>query len=139
MSIKKLTFAWAAAFIIMFGIGGLLHMVIFKDWFASHPGAMNVARKDVSIHYIWIAIAILALIMSYMYPKGYEGGSKVLEGLKFGLIISILWSLPVSMIVYATTLAVSKSFILMNVILHALEQGLGGIVIALIYGDKPKE
>jgi len=40
---------------------------------------------------IGLAYLMVGIIMAYMYPKGYEGGSPVGEGLKFGAIIGLLW------------------------------------------------
>ena len=84
-----------------------------------------------------LALIILGLIMSYMYPKGVEGNDKIMQGLKFGVIISLLWFLPCNLIEYSMTTVLSLQSILFDAVLHAIEQGLGGVAIALVYGNLP--
>jgi hypothetical protein len=140
MNAKKLLLATLAAFVIMFAVGGLTHLVIFKDWFINHTGiAGSLNRPAMLMQYSIIALLLLAFIMSYLYPKGVEGSNKIMQGLKFGLIISVLWFLPCNLIEYSMTTVLSLKAVLMNVVLHAIEQGLGGIVIALVYGNIPFE
>jgi hypothetical protein len=139
MNIKKLTIATLASFVTMFIIAGVTHVVIFKTWFLNHPGMeANINRADPMMQYAIIAGLIVAFVMSYLYPKGVEGKSKIMQGLKFGIMVSILlFSCP--LIQYAFTTTLSRSAILMDGVLHAAEQGLGGVVIALVYGNAPFE
>jgi len=139
MNIKKLLIATLLSFITMFAVAGFTHVVLFKTWFLNHPGsASNINRTDPMMQYTVIAGLIVAFIMSYFYPKGVEGNNKIAQGLKFGIIVSILlFSCP--LIQYAFTTTLSRSAILMDAVLHLVEQGLGGIVIALVYGNEPFE
>lgn len=140
MNIKKLLIATIAAFAVMFSVGGLTHLVLFKDWFLNHTGiAGNLNRTEPLIQFTIAGLLLLALLMSYLYPKGVEGNNKIMQGLKFGIIISVLWFFPCNLIQYTMTTALSMKAILMDTALHAVEQGLGGIVIALIYGNAPFE
>jgi Zn-dependent protease with chaperone function len=137
MNIKKLLIATAAAFAVMFGVGGLTHLVLFKDWLLNHPGlAGNINRPEPMLQYTIAALLLLAFIMAYLYPKGMEGDNKIMQGLKFGIIISVLFFFPCNLIQYSMTTALSMKAILMDAVLHAVEQGLGGIVIALVYGNE---
>lgn len=137
MNIKKLLIATAAAFAVMFGVGGLTHLVLFKNWILNHPGlAGNINRPEPMLHYTIAALLLLAFIMAYLYPKGMEGDNKIMQGLKFGIIISVLFFVPCNLIQYSMTTALSLKAILMDAVLHAVEQGLGGIVVALVYGKE---
>jgi len=139
MNIKKLLLATLASFATMFVVAGFTHVVLFKAWFQAHPGdAINITRADPMMQYAVLAGLIVAFIMSYFYPKGVEGNNKIMQGLKFGILVSILlFSCP--LIQYAFTTTLSRSAIAMDGILHLVEQGLGGIVIALVYGNEPFE
>ena len=60
------------------------------------------------------------MLMAYLYPKGYSEGSPVGEGLKFGILIGLIWILPLGLI--------------LDAVWHLVEEGAGGIVIGLVYG-----
>ena len=142
MNMKKLLMATGAGFVVMFAIGGLTHLVLFKQWFLDHPGLagnLNRAEGEGLPQFVALALLLLAFIMAYMYPKGVEGDNKIMQGLKFGLLISVLWFLPCDLVHYAMTKAISIEAIAMDVVLHAVEQGAGGIAIALVYGNLQKK
>ena len=135
---KKLLIATVASAVTMFVVGGLTHLVIFKDLLLSLKGATaDINRAEPLLSITILALLILAFIMSYMYPKGVEGSDKIMQGLKFGVIISLLWFLPCNLIEYSMTTVLSLKSILFDVVLHAIEQGLGGVAIALVYGNLP--
>ena len=132
--------ATVAAAVVMFVVGGLTHLVLFKDWFLNHKGmAGNLDRTEPMMPYVIAALLILSFLMAYMYPKGVEGDNKVMQGLKFGVIISLIWFLPCNLIQYSMSTTLSMKAILMDVVLHAVEQGLGGVAIALVYGNEAFE
>ncbi len=62
-----------------------------------------------------------------------------MDGLKFGVVIGILWVVPYALISYGVITIYSKKAIFMYAIYHLVEQGAGGIVIALIYGKASTE
>ena len=86
---------------------------------------------------IFLAYLILGLLMAYIYPLGYKEGKPVMEGLRFGIIIGILWVFPHELAM-AGAHGESLSYVFKNAAWHMLEQGAGGIVIAQIY-KKAKE
>ncbi len=135
---KKLFLAAIAGAVTMFVVGGLTHLVIFKDLLLSLKGSVvDINRPEPLLPVTILALIILGLIMSYMYPKGVEGNDKIMQGLKFGVIISLLWFLPCNLIEYSMTTVLSLQSILFDAVLHAIEQGLGGVAIALVYGNLP--
>jgi hypothetical protein len=85
--------------------------------------------------FIIIAYAILALLMTYIYPQGYKGGVPLKEGMRFGATMGLLWVLPMSVVMYAV-MGTSGTLIIVDSLWHVVEQGVGGIVIAYIYGSK---
>ena len=80
-----------------------------------------------------VAYIILALIMSYIYPLGYKGKTPLWEGLKFGIIIGILWVFPHGLAM-AGVHETSIIYEIKNMLYHIFEQGIGGIIIGFIYG-----
>ena len=85
---KKFVGAWVVGAVVMFVLAGLWHMVILSGFYATH--AYFPAREGALIGYIALGYIVLALLMAYVYPKGYSGGAPATEGLKFGVIIGLL-------------------------------------------------
>ena len=129
MNIQKILLSTIGAGIAMFALAGLWHMVLMSDLYASE---MN--RAEPSMYLIGGSYFVLALLMSYMYPKGIEGTNKIANGIKFGIVIGLLWVLPHSLILYAIMEGSTLKVVLIDVAWHAVEQACGGVVIALIYG-----
>ena len=71
--------------------------------------------------------------MAYMYPKGYEGGSPIAEGLKFGAVIGLLWWFSTNLVLYGA-LDGPFSMVLVDGAWHVVEEGLAGIALGLVYG-----
>jgi hypothetical protein len=127
MKIQKLLLAIVVGFIVMFGLAGLFHLVIMKDFFMEKLGG------EPSIHYAMLSYAFLAILMSYIYPFGYKGGSPVKEGLIFGILMGLLCRLPLQVLEMGYG-RVDLSFVVTEAVWHMVEEGIGGIAIAMVYG-----
>jgi len=140
MDIKKLIIATLAGFFTLFILGYVWHILLMSDFYANHQGRIgNVDREEPLILYIALGTFVLAFLMSYMYPKGMEGSNHIMDGLKFGAIIGLLWVLPHNIVLYGATTVLSKTAILGDGLWHIVEEGLGGLVIALVYGKQKVE
>jgi hypothetical protein len=131
MDLKKLLIAFVAGFVVMFLLAGLWHMVIMSDFYFSSD--LNL-REQPLMGYITLGYLVLALLMAYVYPKGYAGGAPVKEGLKFGVLFGLIWILPHSLALFGFSSATTGVQLIVDAIWHLVEQGSGGIVIALVYG-----
>ena len=128
MNYKKLILATLATAFVMWATAGVWHNLIVANYYARETGASHDGIGAIIIAYV-----ILGLFMSYMYPLGYKGGKPVLEGLRFGVIIGILWVFPHELAMVGAH-GESLSYVIRNGLWHIVEQGLGGIVLGLIYG-----
>ena len=88
LNLRKLILSTLIGGLGMWIIAGIWHNLImanlYKDVHATHEG----------LGVLLVAYFILALIMAYIYPLGYKGKSTVIEGLRFGNIIGLLWVFP---------------------------------------------
>ena len=134
MDTKKCVIATVVGFVVMFLLAGLWHMLIMGNFYASH--SYFPARETPMMEYIGLGYLILALLMAYIYPKGYSSGSPVKEGAIFGGLIGLLWILPFSIVLHGVFNFGTKTLVLVDAIWHIVEQGIGGIVIGVIYGRK---
>ena len=77
--------------------------------------------------------------MAYMYPKmytkGYEGGTPLGEGMKFGAIIGLLWWLPTNLVLYGVTES-PFSMVIVDSAWHVVEEALGGAALGLVCGPQ---
>ena len=135
MNLKKLLMASVASFAVTFAIGGLWHMKLMHDWYVAHAGAMgDISRPEPNMLFIAGGSFLLSLMMSYIYPKGVESDNKMMEGLKFGVMMGILAFMPLELILHGATMIFSKHALLMDGIFQAVNGGIGGIIIAMVYG-----
>ncbi len=132
MNIRKFILATIAGGVTMWIVAGIWHNLImanlYKETHATHEG----------IGIMLVAYIVLALIMVYMYPLGYKGGKPVIEGLRFGMIIGILWVFPHELVMTGAHDGKSIIYVFKNAGWHMIEQGIGGIIIGLIYGRVKK-
>jgi len=133
MNFKKMMFALVAGFVAMFLLSGLWHMLIMGDFYQAN-GPSN-AFAEPKMQFIIVGYFILAILMAYIYPLGYKSGSPVIEGLKFGLLMGLLWILPESVVLFGV-MESSGTLLVVDAIWHLVEQGIGGIVIGLVYGSQ---
>ena len=110
--------------LVMWIVAGLWHNLImanlYEDVHATHEG----------IGLLLVAYFILAGFMAYLYPLIYTGKKPVTDGLKFGIIIGLLWVFPHDLAM-AGAHETSIIYVIKNALWHMVEQGIGGIIIAL--------
>jgi len=127
MNYKKILLAALVSGFGMWVTAGIWHNLImanlYEDVHAEHDG----------IGILLIAYFVLSLIMSYMYPLVYRNGKPILEGLKFGMIIGVLWVFPHELAMAGAHDGKSILYVFKNGIWHMLEQGIGGIIIGLMF------
>jgi len=133
MDFKKFSMAVVGGFIAMFIPGGLWHMLIMKDFYNKYGGDSALAEPNMI--FIILGVLILAALMAYMYPQGYKGGSPVKEGLRFGVVIGLLWILLYNVIMIGV-MGTAKTLVVVDALWHIFEQGIGGIVIGYVYRAK---
>ena len=73
------------AFVVMFGLGGLWHQVLMGDYYAAI--LPTVARAEPDLVVVGLGYLITAAVMVFIFPIGYQGGSGVAEGFRFGAVV----------------------------------------------------
>ncbi|MDH5752986.1 MAG: hypothetical protein OEZ59_11305 [Deltaproteobacteria bacterium] len=128
MNVKKTALATLAGGVVMWAAAGLWHKVILSGFYEN---ATHATHEGVGV--ILLAYLVLAALMSYMYPLGYKGGSPLAEGLRFGVLIGILWVFPHELAM-AGAHGESLLYPFQNAAVHMVEQGVGGVVIGYVHG-----
>jgi len=136
MDTKKFLLASLAGAAVMFLLSGLWHAVLLKDFYAAQFGA--AVRAEPLVSFSFLSYLSLAILMAIVFPFGYKGGAVVKEGLRFGILMGLLCRLPFSLVFYANSTSFTMSHVLFDGAWHIVEQGIGGIVMALIYVRKTR-
>ena len=98
MDIKKFLLSTIGAGVVMFILAGLWHSALMSDLYAS-----DSSRAEPNMLLIAVSYLILAVLMAYIYPKGIEGTNKIANGIKFGILVGLIWALPHALVMHAAT------------------------------------
>lgn len=134
MDTKKYLIATVTGLIVMFALAYVGHTLLLESLF-EHSPMDAIAKEMPNIPGIAVAYLVLSLLMTYMYPKGVEGGSVMGNGLRFGILVGLIFSVPISIIMYSTIEGGTVTMIVAEGVWHMIEQGAGGIAIAYVYGS----
>ena len=112
-------------------VGGLSMWILAGLW---HNLILPTVNKNIHAHHegigiLLIAYFILAFFMTYVYTLINKKNKPVLEGLKIGILIGIIWVFPHGLAM-AGTHDTSILYEIKNTIWHIFEQGVGGIIMA---------
>jgi hypothetical protein len=135
MDLKKLFLSTIAASIFLILINTVLFPLVFPDGPAQFYA--NAREKPLFLFNLLAYIAT-AFLLAYIYPIGYRGGSPRVEGIRFGMYMGLLVSLPHTFHVYAT---VDYAFYSAALVIAwtIVVWGAVGIVIALVHGSRKGE
>lgn len=127
--LKKLMLATLCGGFGMWVVAGLWHNLILptlnKNIHAHHEG----------LFILLIAYFILALLMAYVYSLIRKSNKPIIDGLKLGIVIGILWVFPHGLAM-AGTHGSSIIYEIKNTLWHIVEQGIGGIIVSLVYAKR---
>jgi hypothetical protein len=132
MNARKFILAAIAYVVLTFAIAASWHLVFFKDLYDQ---LAIFTRKEPLIPLGIVSIVAQALILAYLYPLLYRGGSPAKEGLKFGLLIGVLMA-SIAVFAEAGKQNVSSltTWLVFESAYYLLQFGALGVIIGLIYG-----
>jgi hypothetical protein len=127
MKISRIALSGLAGSVVMFGLGAIGHSVILKDF------REGVLRQHPNLPAIYGGILVLALLMTYLHSISYRGDSRVIAGLRIGILVALLWTIPGGLVRFGAQQGISMVAVLLDSAWHVIEEGLGGVVVALVY------
>ena len=133
MNAKKMLQAWLAGFVVMYIISIIWYLFIIGGYNEVQFAA--VARAEPSMTLIIVGYLVLTFLMSYIYPIGFKGGAPLHEGLRFGVLLGLVISLPTALI-YSGAYNMPLIANLIDAAYHTVEITIGATVMALIYGSE---
>ena len=128
---KNLVIPTIASTIAMFGISLVWHFIATPILYPPN----SVPSGEPNVLYVILGYIVFTALMVYLYPKFVGKNKSLLEGFRFGAFMGVLWNVPLVLIFmgvmnYPALAAFLDSF------WGIIEQGIGGIVIALLYWRK---
>jgi hypothetical protein len=130
---KNLLYATLAATAVMFALAGLYTGVLAHEFIVNNVDP-TLLRNPPNLILVACGYFLLALLMALLYPRlGRLNDSPAISGLYFGLAAGVCWLMPYSLVLFGVYkfpyVALPLDFAWALV-----EQGIGGLVIGLIYG-----
>lgn len=122
---KNLMIATLSSGLGMWIIGGLWHNLILPNVNS------KIEAHHEGIGIMLIAYFCLSFLMVYLYLQ-INNKHTILNGLKLGIIIGVLWVFPHGLAM-AGTHETSILYEFKNTLYHIFEQGIGGIIIGALF------
>jgi len=113
--------------VAMWIVAGVAHEIVFVSFFAD---ATHASHQGPAL--IFVAYVLLASMMAYLYALLPKSDNYLIDGLKFGVFIGILWVFPHGVAIAAAH-GKSLTHEVLNGAWHMVEQAIGGLVIAQVY------
>ncbi len=132
---KKVWIGFIASYVAFAILGYIVNDVILMGTYQS---LSSVWRPDIAqkLWIFWITGLFYSFFFSFIFSKGYEGKG-IAEGVRYGLYIGLMMEIPAAFGQYAVY-PVPHSLALQWFIYGLIENIIVGVVLAMVYGMKPK-
>ena len=135
---KRTVFAVIAASVVMFSLAGLYTGVLARAFIASHVD-QSLLRTPPNLILVFFGYVVLALLMSVLYSRLVRvTGSPAWSGLRFGMVAAVCWLMPYSLVLFGVY-KFPYAALPLDFAWALLEQGIGGLVIGMIYGKSHRD
>jgi hypothetical protein len=138
MDYRRIALAAIVAWLVNSVYGVIMWIAVLGDGFASYPAVFRPQETMNANVPIMLGAGLIAMFaLAFIYAKGYEGGSGVLEGIRFGLLLAIFTVCFVSIPMF-TMLNISPQLGAMSSVTCFFEMVLIGVIIGSLYrrGDQ---
>ncbi len=133
MNISRVALAAVAAWIVDAVYGFVVYGNLLKSEFARYPGIYRPENSATAyMPFLFGGILLAMFAAAYIYAKGYEGGSGVQEGLRFGVLLGV-FVVGYDAIVNYAIMNLGRRVAGSLAIAGLVEWIIAGVVIGLIY------
>lgn len=132
MNMKKIILATISYVMLTMAVAYPWHMMWFHELY---QGMGAYTRPEPSIPLGMLAMLTQGIIIAYLYPFYYKGGSPILQGIKFSLIIgAVVYSVMGFAMAAKIDINPISTFLFYSVVFQLIQFVLTGAVLGLIYG-----
>jgi hypothetical protein len=133
MNYGRLALAALAATIVDAIYGFVVYGQILSGEFGKYPAIYRSAETQTAyLPLMLVGILFAMLVASYLYAKGYEGGSGLQEGMRFGVLVGLVMVGYVAGVNYAI-MNIGKRLALYYALAGLVEWVVVGMAIGLVY------
>jgi hypothetical protein len=133
MDFKRLSVAAVIAWFVAAVYGITVQMTVMGDEFAKYPAVFrSEGAMSASLPSVFVGRLLAMFVLAYMYAIGYEGGSGVAEGIRFGLLLALFLLGFVSFGIYASFNIEPRTALLGSLVLF-IQMIIVGAVIGATY------
>ena len=132
MNYARLALAAVVGTVVDAVYGFLVYGMALASQFGQYPGVYRPANDTSHLPVLFAGIFIGVVAATYIYAKGYEGGSGVGEGLRFGAAIGVFVGGYVTMVNWAV-LNIGRSLAVSMAAAGFVEWIVVGLVIGVVY------
>jgi hypothetical protein len=138
MNWSRIAVAAVAAWVVSMALGYLVNNFLFAGLYEANAAAFVSEEQIMRGLPIGFGVMLAGfLVFAYTYAKGYEGGSGLAEGLRFGLLVGIMLVCFVIVWNWVTT-PISGNMALAMAGDYIVEFLVYGAIVGLIYKPAPK-
>ncbi|MFQ5823120.1 MAG: hypothetical protein ACE5JB_03595 [bacterium] len=132
MNARRYLFASLGVFVVYFVLSIIVHWVLLKSAYEATADVWR-PQSEMSAYMpiLWVTQLAVSFLFVFIYTKGYEGKG-LMEGVRYGLWIGLLMSIPMAFSSYAT-LPIPLSLAIKWFVFGLIEFVILGIVAAAIY------
>ena len=133
MNFGRIAAAAVVAWIVSLGVGFVVNDVLFADLAAANVTVMRPEADIMAglpIGFVFLLVGFFAF--AYAYAKGYEGGNGIVEGIRFGVLCSLIvigFGLVWQYVMFPITASYAAAIIVDSIVEFALY----GAIIGAIY------
>ena len=132
MNYGRLVLAAIVATVVDAVYGVVVWGMVLNGEFGRYPEIYRPAGDMSGFAVMFTGILTAMLVVSWIYAKGYEGGSGVAEGARFGLLVGLFVVFAFASVNYAT-LNVGRKIAVMTAAAGLVEWLVIGTIIGLVY------
>jgi len=133
MNYGRLVIAAIAATVVDMVYGFVVYANLLKSEFARYPEIYRSGEVQMAYFlYMVCGLLLATLVASYIYAKGYEGGSGIQEGMRFGVLLGLFGGAAYSLVNYSV-MNLGRRITGEMAIAGLVEWTILGIVIGAVY------
>ncbi len=119
----------------MFVLGGLWNSILLEKILALPAPVIARPPAEVRLGVIALAHVLLTAFMAFPFTQSFPNPPGSLAGFQFGSLFGVIMTVPVYLLLYAAW-NVSLRALLVDAGWHAIEQGVGGVLLGVLLVEK---
>lgn len=133
MNFGRIALAAVVAWAVSLPVGFLVNDVLFAGMMAANASVLRPEADIMAMLPLGFAVLLVGFFaFAYMYAKGYEGGSGVVEGLRFGFLASLVVT-GFAMVWMYVSYPITSSYAIAIIADSVVEMTLYGAIVGAIY------